>query len=406
MWKHTVRQPVAALGVALLAGGCSGVFDVEAPGRIADDDLNDRDAVSGIVVGMSYDLASAMNGVLETSSLAAGELWHGGSYNLGDVPRGIILPEDVNGEWGTMMQARWVTEHGIERIRTLLPEAEFAESPDVARAYLLAGFANRLVGEMVCETVHDGGAPEANTMEFQRGIANFDQAIAVGTAAGADDIVNAAYAGRASLRAWMGDWAGADADAQLVPASFTYEAILMTAGANNDLYYETHDRYEYTVFSTEFANAPNDARAPWRIIYRNDGSVATGANGSTPMYQQAKYEDIGADIPLAKGTEMLVLRAEAALRNSDVATATSLMNQARAEYGMAALPAAATATLADAWTTLHFERGATTWLENRRLWDLRRWFAETGVAHHDFLNGRDECIPISEEEADSNPNVP
>jgi hypothetical protein len=330
-----------------------------------------------------------MNGTLQTLALASGELWHGGSYDFGDIPRGIIQPEDVNGDWASMMQARWVTEHGIERIASFTDPAQFAKSPLVARAYLLAGFANRLIGEAVCETVHDGGAAEPNTTEFDRGIANFTKAIEIGTAAGSAgaDFVTAAYAGRASLAAWKGDWAGAVSDASKVPVDFEYDAVLMTEGASNDLYYETHDRYEFTVYSTEFADHPGDPRAPWSIIRRKDGTVATGANGSTPMYQQNKYESLGADIPLVKGTEMLVLRAEAALRNNDLAGAKALMDQARAFYGMAPLAASATATADSAWATLRFERGATTWLENRRLWDERRWFAESGPAHDDFLNG-------------------
>ena len=63
-------------------------------------------------------------------------------------------------------------------------------------------------------------------------------------------------------------------------------------------------------------------------------------------------------------------------------------------------------TLTEAWAILHAERGAITWLEDRRFWDERRWFAESGPPHFDFLNGRDKCIPISKTEKDSNPNIP
>jgi starch-binding outer membrane protein, SusD/RagB family len=395
-----------ASALVLALGACKGLFDVVAPGRIADDDLNSADAAAGIVTGMSYDLAGAMNSANDLIALASGELWHGGSYNWGDVPRGIIMPEDVNGTWGSMMQARWVSEHGLLRLENSLKPDVFSSSPLTARAYLLGGFANRLIGENVCETVVDGGAPEPNTVEFDRGIAAFGKAITIGSAAGSNgaDIVTAAYGGRASLKAWKGDWAGAVADAMHVPVAFAYSAILMTDGLSNTLAYETHDRFEYTVHGTEFANHPGDTRAPWEIIHRADGTVATGANGQSPMYQQEKYVEHGADIPLVKGTEMLVLRAEAALRSNDIATAYGRLNEARAFYGMAALPVAANMT--DAWTDLHFERGATTWLENRRFWDERRWFAETGPAHFDFLVDRDRCIPISKTERDSNPNVP
>jgi hypothetical protein len=394
------------VAAALALSACSGIFDVEAPGRIADENLNDPDAAPGIVTGMSYDLAGAMNAANDLIALASVELFHGGSYNWAEVPRGVITDEDANGTWGSMMQARWVTEHGVERLEESLDAKDFAKSALVARAYLLGGFANRLIGENVCETVIDGGAPEPNTVEFDRGIEKFTKAITIGTAAGsgADDIVTAAYGGRASLKAWKGDWAGAVADAQKVPVDFTYSAILMTDGLSNTLAFETHDRFEYTVFGTEFADHPDDTRALWEIVYRANGAVATGANGSTPMYQQKKYEDNGSDIPLVKGTEMLALRAEAALRTNAIAGAIALLNQARAADDMPSLPAPG--SLAEAWDILHFERGAITWLENRRFWDERRWFNDTEPAHFDFLANRDKCIPISRDEKNSNPNIP
>src|SRR5690606_10270538 len=230
----------------------------------------------------------------------------------------------------------------------------------------------------------------------------FEREIEIGqNASGATDVVNAAYAGRATVKAWLGDWAGAAADAARVPRSFVYLAYLSPDGESNELAYETHDRFEYTVVNTEWGERPDDPRAPWEIIYRADGTVARGANGTTPHYQQHKYTSSGDDIPLVKGTEMLVLRAEAALRASDIAGAFDLLNDARAEYGMDPLPLPS--AIDEAWDILHVERGATTWLENRRFWDLRRWYNETGPPHHDFLEGRDKCIPISEEELDTNP---
>jgi hypothetical protein len=405
---NNTRKWVGVLVAALLPLAACDVFKVESPGKIPDDNLNSPDAVHSLVTGMSFDLAEAMDDNSDLLALASKELWHGGSYSWGDVPRGIILPEDVDIAWASMMQAQWVTEHGIERLQLSLTPEHFATNADVARAYLLGGFANRLIGENVCETVIDGGAPQSNTVEFTRGIEKFNQAITIGTAAGATQIVRAAHAGKASLLAWTGDWDGAVAEAQLVPDSMVYSASLKSEGNSNTLAYETHDRYEYTVYSTEFANHPNDPRAPWEVVLLENGDTATGANGSTPMYQQLKYNSLGDDIPLVKGTEMLVLRAEAALRNDDVTSAIQLMNQARNVYGMDPLaePTGPTA-LQDAWDLLHYERGATVWLENRRFWDERRWFEETGPAHFDFLADRpSHCVPISKEERNSNPNIP
>lgn len=413
--RHWLR--IAAAGVLLTA--CQGVFDVESPGRIADKDLNTKDAISGIVTGMSYDIARALDNSNEAISLLSSELWHGGSYNWGDLPRGIVNPEDVNGTWEAMFRPRYTTTAGIERIKGLLPANEFGASPVVARAYLLAGFANRHIGENVCQTINPTtGAPESNAAEFDRGIANFTEAITIGKAAGSAGtaIVNAAYAGLATMKAWKGDWAAADTLAAKVPASFVYEAALMSDGESNTLAYETHTRFEYTVWSTEFQSHPGDTRAPWHIQYAANGKVAVGANGSTPMYQQDKYKATGDNIPLTKGTEMLMLRAEAALRRPtpDIVAAYGFINQARAVASMSPLPVAT--TIADAWKDLHFERFAVTFLEGRHLWDVKRWFGEQGPSHYDLpksegdpnasLANRATCIPISENELKSNPNIP
>ena len=50
------------------------MFDVEAPGRIADENLDSLDAAPGIVTGMSYDLAQAMNSDTSTRRFADSQL--------------------------------------------------------------------------------------------------------------------------------------------------------------------------------------------------------------------------------------------------------------------------------------------------------------------------------------------
>jgi hypothetical protein len=80
---------------------------------------------------------------------------------------------------------------------------------------------------------------------------------------------------------------------------------------------------------------------------------------------------------------------------------TTLVNQARALYaGVAAVTAPA--TTAAAWTLLQAERGSVTWLEGRRLWDLRRWNAQ---GTNSFLTGRSKCVPVSTNELAANPNL-
>ena len=110
---------------------------MESPGRIADSDLGTKDAIPGMVIGMKYDLSQATDAMQEFLALAAVELWHGGSYDWGDVPRGVILEEDVGGSWNSPQQARWVAETGVERIRELLDRGGVRqEFPGRDRLYL------------------------------------------------------------------------------------------------------------------------------------------------------------------------------------------------------------------------------------------------------------------------------
>jgi hypothetical protein len=118
--------------------------------------------------------------------------------------------------------------------------------------------------------------------------------------------------------------------------------------------------------------------------------------------RQQKHLTNEAEIALAKGTEMLLIRAEAALRGGDVTGAVGFINQVRNAHG---LDDASAATAAEAWPLLQDERGKTLWLEGRRFWDLRRWYEEQGPAHSDILASRDRCVPISENERLSNPNL-
>jgi hypothetical protein len=396
---------IAAVAVLVPLAACSDLLNVESPGRIADSDLETRDAIAGMITGMKYDLSQAVDASIEFMQVASAEMYHGGSYDWADVPRGVINDDDpgVGGFWNSAQQARWVAEHGIEdRLRNLLEADEFSRSADVAAAYVYAGFANRMLGANWCSSVIDGGPEIPNTDHFARAEEHFTQAIAIAQAAGSTDLVNAAFAGRAQVRVLQSDWTGAVADAAKVPVDFVFNAAI-DIELRNELYYETHTRNEYTVWGTYMADHPDDPRAPWIIPLNSDGSVQNGANGSTPHYRQMKYLENGADVPLAKGTEMLLVQAEAALHANDMTAAYGFMNQARAFYGMDPLTQAADITAA--WADLHFERGATLWIESRRFEDLRRWYNETGPAHNNAFEGRATCVPISEAEKLANDNI-
>lgn len=403
--KMTKLALASLVGAAGIAVGCHGYLDVTNPGPIEDTALYTPDAVPALVVGMSADLSNVLSDIVRITGIASDEMGHGGSYTPeGLWVRGIIRPEDVNDLWARMQRVRYEAESGVDRMKAI-KGFSYDTDANAARANLLGGFANRMLGESVCQAVINNGQAQSDTVYFQRAEAEFTEAIRIATVAkNATDILAAAYGGRASVRAWQGNWAGAVQDAQQVPASFIYNAIysINSTRENNSLVQETYVRREFSLYNTQWAQVFKDPRVPWDTIKTSTG-IQTGQDGKTPYFRQAKYTTLGSAIPLVKGTEMLVLQAEAALRAGDITTAFNLINQERAQYKMSALTAPT--DLPTAWKTLEFERGAVTWLEARRLWDLRRWYADTGPAHNDFLNGRDKSIPISLAEYQTNPNL-
>jgi len=401
MINRKIKLSVAATGVAVTLIGCD--LTVTNPGPIQDEALDDPSVFPALVTGMSADFSYALTFIARYSSIFADDLAHSGSYNNeGYMYRGVAQPDHVNGRWAAGHQARWVAENGIERMQAVWDTQRFESSPLAPRAYLFAGFSNRLLGETWCHAVIDGSEAMPNTVHFERARDQFSEALRLARAQGHQEFEHAALAGRASMRAWLGDWNGAVEDASQVPTEFLLEAVysLNSARERNDLWYETHQRLEYTVYNTQWANV-DDPRVPFDTLYAGEeGAFRMGQDGLTPAFQQLKYPEAGSNVPIVKGTEMLILRAEAALRGGNVATFEALTNEQRAFYGLEPISAA---NEDEAWDILQDERGAVLWIEGRRIWDLRRWLDE---GRNDYLAGdRDQCFPIAEWEVDSNPNL-
>lgn len=223
--KKFVPMLMILLGVVY---GC----DVQNPGPIAESALNSTDAIPGLVVGMSSDLSVAVSQTTYWSSVWADELTHSGTYAAPTIfSTGVIQSEDVNPWWNDAQRARWVAESGIERMEGLL-DNQFNESEYAARANLYAGYSNRILGEHSCDAVIDGGARESYSIFFDRAEQQFSRALTIADNTGNANIRNAALAGRASVKAALGDWSGAAVDAENIPIDYRFEAIFSLNSGN------------------------------------------------------------------------------------------------------------------------------------------------------------------------------
>lgn len=405
--RRAVRALLLVLSVPVWAG-CD--FKVTNPGPVQDEQLNNTAAMQALVSGAGRTVSFALGWMHMASGIAVKEIIGSGNITQFGVTlkqrAGILAPEnqEMDQHWTYTQRARWVSEESVRRLRTILGSA-FSTDARSAQALLYVGYANRLLGENMCDAVIDGGAKQARSVYMDRAKAAFTEAIAVGGAAAKPDYVTAGKAGRASVEAWLNDWTGAMADATGIASSFRFDALYY----NNDL-----TQYNYifwggnsqpfrtvSLWSTWFDQHytdTKDPRTPWALF----PGQPTGDGSQIIFHQQRKFTAITSPVRLSSGSEMRLILAEGKLRAGDFAGATTILNQLRAD---ATLPAEVTTNAVETWNMLRRERASELWLEARSLGDVWRWKRDNVPGtHFQDLTGRDLCFPIGQTEVDTNTN--
>ena len=431
---HGLRTCGTAL-LVFVAASCD--TKVNNPGPVQDEFLNDRNAASAMVNGAGRALAQGINWVSYTGAAVTREvhpagstgsfgitnLWQQGALSDGDA--------DLDTHWEQTQRARWVAEEAVRRLEAAGPPGptdlqtatQYADL--LMRAYVYAGFANRLLGENMCDAVIDGSAILPNSTYFTRAESLFTKAIGVtgGTAATRTAQITAAYAGRAAARVYLGKWTEAVADAGQVPIDFVFNMPYYNVGDDaqrNRIFWASGNSREsgsayraHTQWNTwyyDYRQATNDPRVPIATTALT-GDAAIECCGRVAFYPEAKHTSSASPIRLASGREMRLIDAEAKLRSNDLTGAMTSLNAVRTAGGAQQVTAANTT---EAWRLLKRERGIELWLEARRIGDLRRWKAantpgaldpleQPGTASH--LAKQDLCFPISRSEQQTNPNL-
>jgi hypothetical protein len=439
------------LALALLAGAASCDTKVTNPGPVQDDFLlgeEGRGGMAALVAGSGRALSSGINWISYTGAAVTREIhpagstgsfgitnrWQNGELNADD--------GDLNVHWEQAQRARWSAEESARRLEAMgPPPTGSAQTPAqyaalLKQALVYAGFANRVLGENLCDCVIDGGSLQSGPDGYlQRAESLFTSALAVTGAAAATNtrLNNAAYGGRASVRVLRGDWAGAAADAQQVPIAFSETVPYFNIGEDaqrNRIFYSSgnsresgsayrahtqwntwHLEYKYgtNTLTASTPAATTDTRIPIAFTTLL-GDAAIDCCGRVPFWPQAKFTSSASPIRLTSGREMQLIRAEERLVGNDMNGAMGFINAARTDAGAETITAT---DITDAWRLLKRERGIELWLEGRRLGDLRRWNAGStpgaldplemvgGTSH---LARQDLCFPVSRSERDANPN--
>lgn len=410
-------------------------FTVSNPGPVEDSFLDVEAAHDAVVHGAMR----AFNAVLATAggSLAmcggvVSREWHPsgqtGSFACSVAQFRNQLTPEGSGAWNGAHLARWLGEQGLARIKEVRGE-RFQDYAMAAPALLYAGYSNRLLGEHVCRTTIDGGPEMPFRVHFERAEAAFTEALAVARRQGNAEHEHAALAGRASVRIWLDDWHGAMQDAEGVPKSFVlatpYNTVAQEQG--NALYISTTDqtRRNFTLWHTFYGENYDEFRDP-RTPYRKypetpfqvglgtvpDLGDGRGNIGAVPYWQQRKYTQEDDGINLSSGREARLIVAEGRLRAGEWEQALAIVNELRADVGVAPRQAS---NAEETWTWLKLEKLIELWLEGRAVGERRRWFGDgpdpaapgdlPALLRMDDRAGTDRCWPISLQERETNPNL-
>jgi len=418
-----ILQPLPRRGFAVRAGALVVLVTLAAcnlsvtnPDQVQDPLLNDPGAHAAVVAGASLALSEAINWVGFFGGDASKEYTQGGRIHPVKLPLdpGQLTVEGIpDNAWNSAQLARWVAEDAVRRFRDVMDT--LFDSYDLgAKALLYAGYANRLLGENMCETVIDGGAPSDYRDYFRRAESALTEAIAVAGAAGDARVGTAATAARASVRLMLGDDAGAASDAAAVPTDFVFQAVYSIENENYyNFFYWVNANSPYREISV--SGTPNEqyyrSTGDPRVAWDTNPAIPTAEFQYVPWLFPTKYTGRVSPIDLSTGREMRLVEAEIALRAGDWPAAMSKINGVRTAVisdttgGQPLAPWPAT-NVTEAWTALKRERGIDLWLEARRLGDERRWVDSNTLGNMEDMSDRVRlCFPIGLGERRANTNV-
>jgi hypothetical protein len=388
------------LPLALFAVGCSDVLSVDTPDIVRPEGLTTAAGLAAFRAGAYGDFVRAFSGPGgDTSPSGHVQLvclftdeCHStntqGDDNQNDARRTTDNNGDASAYYTDLHRARFALESAIERYKSA------ADAPDrdeaIAEMHGLAGYAFLHFAETFCSGVPfsyaEGanivfGEPETTQEILSRALAQFDAAIAAATAGRLPQLEYMGRVGRARVLLNTGQYAQAAQTVASVPTSFMYTIK----------------------YSTNTPNQENGVRGVINIQKRNSVTTKHGDNGldyfgafdagdkrtpyqsggrgfdQTVHYLQLKYPLANSPVPLASGIEARLTEAEGFLATSNVSGFQGIHDALRATIG---LPSVDTrAMTAGQRVDFHFrERAFWTWLEGKRLGDLRRLVRNYGRA--------------------------
>jgi starch-binding outer membrane protein, SusD/RagB family len=414
--------PILLLLASLAA--CDRLLDVDSPSRIPAETLENPANAQLLVNSTISDFECAFGAYVVLGGLIGEEL-DDATQTADRYPydQRLVLPSDRRysvfacenlGVYTPLQTAR----ASADNVLGFLSGWTDAEVPNrsslIATASAFSGYSMLLLAEGFCSSTittldanHNPvyGSELTRAEMFARAEARFTEAIAAAQTANNTAILNLARVGRARARLNLANYAGAKADAELVPAGFVYEASAtdINSRRQNRVWSENSD-----------LNTSTSVGAPYRSL--NDPRVPVTNTGNTsvtgvPLYEQGKYPAATTPIPIARYEEAQLIIAEADARANDLGGANAIIAVFRTRGGQGPFVGVDQQSVLN---EIIDQRRRELFLEGQHVGDVIRYNLTLtpapgapypGGGTYGPAGGSGRCLPLPDVERLNNPNL-
>lgn len=410
--------------LALSACDVEELLEVELPGNVTAEDIELPSLAATVRVSAIGDFEWAWDNYVDFAARHSDEYIHSsGNFTtrrqmLRDIPPDLGAYQ--SNVFGGLHRARYMLESHHARLAGFTDEEVAGRAEYMAEMLTYSGFIYTVFGETFCGTPLDGdGVVRTPDQLLALAVGRFTDAIAAATAVGRDDLVTAAYIGRARAHLTLENLDEAIADAEMA-ADIEYEFLATRE--------QGEGRRENSMANTNQLQtnqaatvAPGYRDVQWkgvpdpRVNVMNTGFV--GHDNSTIVWRHDKTPPQGGegqDVIIASGREALLFIAEAAAVQGDLDRARTILQLFHDRAGIPEVTAADLPTQDDVIRHVIEERRRELFVEGgHRARDHLRWrgtafevpyLGEPGSDHPDGVDqygqpyGSTTCFPVAQNE--------
>lgn len=162
--KRSSLRGLLAVAAVLATAGC---VDTQITGVIIEDDIEDPNLMVPFVRGINSELHDNMrdfSGVWWFAGSATDDFNNDGTSSSGEEILEYRNYSDRPGNfpWAQLHEAAWAGYYGVHVTNRVFAE-EAASHPLIARSWIISGWAERMIGELFCESIYNYG-PDAGAL--------------------------------------------------------------------------------------------------------------------------------------------------------------------------------------------------------------------------------------------------